>query len=453
MFQHGGGTRPQRLLSLIDGALVEEGADGSLTVASRWGDVRVADPGPAVRTLLDRMSLGPVSPDNVLPCGGPERDRALDGVRRVLEDLDGCVVHSLSDGNLGGPVLSVEPVAPWARFTPPLRPRLPAGLVVRMSRYAVVRTSGTLLLAESPLALHRVVLHRSEALRVIGALASPVGPEELAAELDDIAPAVLWEVVAHLTAAGVAVQGRRGPEGGRPLLLEDTDTRLAPWSPHDLLFHSRRRPGRDGRSLAASARTGPGNRPPPRRVPLPGAKPPVRAVVVPPDPGRPLRAAELGALLSRALDQGAPGVMDAVPAVPGPERSLDFYITVNHSSDVERGIYRYSPRGHALLLVNSDEEDTRALLDCARVAGGSGPVPAVLITIAARMPAIPRSVEASPYATALLLTGALQERLRQAAQDLRLAASVLVTGDGETSARALRLDGIAEVPTGDFSAG
>lgn len=146
-------------------------------------------------------------------------------------------------------------------------------------------------------------------------------------------------------------------------------------------------------------------------------------------------------------------MLDAVPAVLGPERSLDFYVTVNRSRDVERGIYRYSPRDHELWLVNSDEQDVRALLDCARVAGGGGPAPAVLITIAARMPAIPRSVEASPYATALLLTGALQERLRQAAQDMRLAASVLVTGDGETSARALRLDGIAEIPTGDVGAG
>ncbi|WP_239647260.1 nitroreductase family protein [Nocardiopsis baichengensis] len=452
MFQHGGGAHPQRLLSLIDGALVEQGGDGSLTVASQWGDVRVAEPGPAVRTLLDRMSLGPVCPDNVLPPEGPERDRERGELRRVLHELDGCVVHSLSDGKLGGPVLSVEPVAPRARFAPPLPTEPAPGLVVRVSRYAVVRTSGTRMLAESPLALHRVVLHRPEALRVIGALAAPVGPEELAEALDDVPPPVLWEVLAHLTAAGVAVRGRRGSEGGRPVLLEDTDARLAPWSPHDLLFHSRRRPGRDGRSLAAAARATRGHRPPPRRVPLPGAAAPAGGSA-PPGPGRPLRAVDLGTLLSRALDQGAPGVLDAVPAVLGTERSLDFYVTVNRSRDVERGIYRYSPRGHDLWLVNSDEQDVRALLDCARVAGGGGPAPAVLITIAARMPAIPRSVEASPYATALLLTGALQERLRQAAQDMRLAASVLVTGDGETSARALRLDGIAEIPTGDVGAG
>lgn len=442
--------RPLRLLSLLEDTLVEHVTESSVLVASRWGDFRLESPGPAVRELLSRMSLGPVVPGNSLHhAGKPLQEKEHAEVSHALRTLEGCVVHSLSDGSAAGPLLSAEPVALQARFTLPEHLQ---GRSARLSRFTVIRVSGERLLVESPLALHRVVLHRPEALRVVGGLVREATVGETATSLSGLPPLLVADTVAYLVAAGVAVVGEYDPGAELQLLREDTDARLLPWTPHDLLFHTNRRPRLlEGplvgpRPEAAEPKTR-------RQIPLPpsgGADPPQG------DLGRawcrPLRAAELGELLSRALARPATGGLPS-PSSPDPTDGINLYVTVDRSRDIERGIYRYSPDRHTLVLVNSADSDIAEMLDCAKLASGTGHRPAVLFTITAQMATIPRPFEGSPYSTALLRTGALQERLRHTAQELELAASVLVTGDSEVAAKALGLDELIETAIGEFGAG
>ena len=101
------------------------------------------------------------------------------------------------------------PLTVHSRFVPvPLDPDIP----VRLSTFAELRTDGNAYCIESPLALHRVLLHRGEAMLLIGALASPVTPAALArpvaARPGDGGP------LEYLAAAGMVVQGAQG--GGEP---------------------------------------------------------------------------------------------------------------------------------------------------------------------------------------------------------------------------------------------
>ncbi len=43
-----------------------EPADGPVLLRTRWGDVAIERPSPSVREALHRMSLGPISLENVL---------------------------------------------------------------------------------------------------------------------------------------------------------------------------------------------------------------------------------------------------------------------------------------------------------------------------------------------------------------------------------------------------
>ncbi|MDS1270800.1 hypothetical protein RIF23_10855 [Lipingzhangella sp. LS1_29] len=455
MRQHNGDSgqrdlRPLRLLSLLEGTLVEHISESSLLVASRWGDFRLDSPGADVRELISRMALGPVVPDNaVSPAQGLHREWAWAEVSSVLRELECCVVHSLSDGSTTGPFLSVEPVAFRARFALPERLQ---ERTARLSQFTVIRLSGERLLMESPLAMHRVVLHRPEVFQVVDGLTSEATVADTAAALTSLPPRLVVDTVAYLVAAGVAVVGEYDPQAQLQFLPEDTDPRLEPWSPHDLLFHTHRRP----RLLDGSALGPPSNLAQPQDG---------RQLALPPPGGldtsrerrgrvrfRPLSAAELSELLSRAL--ACSGREAGVPSsFPESGAGVTLYVTLDRSLDVERGIYRYSADRNELILINSHESDIAKILDCAKLASGVGHRPAALFTVTARMSDVPRLFEDSPYSTALLMTGALQERLRNAARELELAASVLTSGDTEITTQALGLDGLAETAIGEFGAG
>ncbi|CAM4151273.1 SagB family peptide dehydrogenase [Nocardiopsis rhodophaea] len=438
----------RRLHSLLEDTLIEEGVGGSLVAVTRWGDIRLERPGAAVRELLHRMTLGPVDADNVV---GREDGAERAELRRLLDTLGGCVVHSLGVDSEAGPVLSAEPLARQAVFSsapPPAKGDRP----VRLSRFATIRSAEGRLVVESPLSLHLVVLHRAPALRVLGELGSATTVADIAAALADLPAELVAEVAAYLAGAGMVVSAERDPRSGRPCAREDLDPRLAAWTHHDLLFHTRSRFGRNGAALgtrrsgtreAPTRRTGP-------TVPLPRGPLTARDRSAHAPSRRPVSVSELGELLSRALGGPAP---PAVPGAPGPLAGMRLYVTVAHSPEVPRGVYRYDPEDHALVPLRAAESDVQELLDGARVAAGAPGRASMLITITAQISELARTLDGSGYSTVLLVTGALQERLRQAAASLGLAASTPVTGDVEVAARALGIDGLGEVSVGEFGAG
>lgn len=455
-----------RLWALRDDVVVETDGD-ALTVVTRWGDFDIDKPSPAVRECLDRMSLGPVSLPKVTGAVHAE-------LHRLLDRLHSCLVRSLDVDDLAGPLLSVVPLSSHARFA---LPAIGGDDVVRLSRFTAMRTVGDELVLESPLAHHRVLLHRSLPSCVAGTLGRAVPVAELAAGVrSDLG--LVSEIVAHLVAAGMVVVG---DQSRQPRFAEDDDPDLVQWSHHDLMFHARSRMGRNDEPLGA-AYPHVGRIPPlpalkqalaGERIPLHRPEAPLtRSLTETIEERRsfrefaeePLPVRALGELLyrtarvrSRSERVGAGGVRYEVSDRPYPSSDalyeLELYVTVDDCAGLARGIYHYDPAEHALTCVTSEEPHVAALLDEAKVLTGTMRRPPVLITMTARMARLSWVYDGIAYATALKHVGVLQQTLYLVATAMGLAPCALATGDSDYATEALRLTWPSEVSVGEFVVG
>jgi len=213
----------------------------------RWGDITIPRSSQLVRETLYRMGLGPISLENAtsaaaMPARGTYRDPAevraqVTELHSVLERLQPLIVRSLAQKS-GQPLLSVVPLTMRSRFHPV---PLAAGAPFRLSVYACLRADGHEYSIESPLSLHRVVLHRTAAMRLIAPLASPITPAAFTAALS-LAEPTAARVLEYLAAAGMVV-GAQGA-GNTSVFAEDLDTAVVGWSPVEMMFHIRSTLGR-----------------------------------------------------------------------------------------------------------------------------------------------------------------------------------------------------------------
>jgi SagB-type dehydrogenase family enzyme len=460
------------LWSFRDDVVIEPAAGGSLVVLTRWGDVRVDSPAPAIVDSLYRMTLGPVALTNV-----DDLDR--DDLGAVFARLPGCVVRSLGLQETATPLLSAVPLAPGEVLEPR---EVDEDLPVRLSRFAVVREDGGEMVVESPLSHHRVVLHRPLTTWVVGSLGRATTAADIAQGIN-VTRRLATEILAYLLATGMVVTGDAAG-GGRPVFAEDTDPDMRVWSPHDLMFHSRSRLGRHDDAAGAVFRNAPdlaplpvvrpvpsGERFPLHRPDLTGSRDEMsltqavelrRSVREFADEGPSVR--QLGELLfrtARVRSQteavGAGGVRYPVSARPYPSAGslyeLDLYLTVDRCDGLPRGSFHYDPEGHALTLVNADGAHAGELLDSAMVLMGARRRPPVLITMTARMGRLSWVYDGIAYATTLKHVGVLQQTLYLVATMLGLAPCAVATGDSETATTAFGLDWPAEVSVGEFVIG
>lgn len=462
------------LWSFRDDVVVEPTASGGLVVLTRWGDITVDSPVPAIADSLYRMTLGPVALANV---DGLDRDD-LDA---LFVRLPGCVVRSLGLRDSATPLLSAIPISPRGVLE---LPKLDSTLPVRLSRFAFVRESDGELLLESPLSHHRVVLHRSLATWVVGSLGRATTGANIAQGIN-VAQSLVTEIVSYLAATGMVVIGENGIGDAPPRFPEDSDRDLVTWSPHDLLFHSRSRLGRHdhaaGAAFSNAARLAPlpavkpvpeGRRFPLHRPDLTTADGTEMSLTEAIETRRSMRefaeegpsVRQLGELLyrtarvrSQAETVGAGGVRYTVSERPYPSAGslyeLDLYLTVDRCDGLPRGIYHYDPEGHALTLINRDSAHADELLDSAMVLTGAHRRPPTLITMTARMGRLSWVYDGICYATTLKHVGVLQQTLYLVATRLGLAPCALATGDSEVAAAAFRLDWPAEVSVGEFVIG
>ncbi|MFL6121861.1 SagB family peptide dehydrogenase [Actinophytocola sp.] len=465
-----------QLWSFRDDVAIEAGGGRSLTILTRWGDVQVPDAAPGVEDFLRRMTYGPVALGNAV-------DLDPKNLHETLGRLPGCVVHSLALRDASSPLLSVVPVSPRGLFDLPHQGRLTDTSPIRLSRFAFIRENGDELLVESPLAHHRVVLHRPLASWVVGALGRPTTSTEVARDANLPRPLVL-EIVAYLAGAGMVLLGAENGNGDAPTFAEDRDPALLTWSPHDLLFHSRSRLGRHDNPAGAAFNHISTVRPLPVVKPLPDGQ---RHPLPRPDldaaaaPGMSLTdaiehrhsvrvfadegptAAQLGELLYRTARirsqrevSGAGDVRYTVSERPYPSAGslyeLDLYLTVDRCPDLPRGIYHYDPAGHALTLINHCARDVDELIAGATVLIGSSRPP-VLITMTARIGRLSWVYDSIAYATTLKHVGVLQQTMYLVATMLGLAPCALAMGDSELATAAFGLCWPAEVSVGEFAVG
>ena len=460
----------------------------------RWGDITIPQSSPLVRETLYRMGLGPISLENATsaaarPARGPDQDAAemraqVTELHSVLERLQPLIVRSLAQKS-GQPLLSVVPLTMRSRFYPvPLAPGVP----FRLSVYACLRADGREYNIESPLSLHRVVLHRTAAMRLIAPLASPVTPAAFAAALSLAEPAA-ERVLEYLAAAGMIV-GAQGA-GNSSFFAEDLDTSVVGWSPVEMMFHVRSTLGRHDRNFGVTYPAGTTRPVEPvvkpqasRHIPLhrPGwddlcrSDPPVVVAMelrrsARRYAGSPITAAQLGDLLYRtarvrSLITAAPGGQGPpdVPAGGTPYSSrpypsggacyeLELYLTVADCTGLASGVYHYDPLGHRLEPVSGDRAAADELLSAARMTAALESPAQVLISMTARFRRLSWRYEGLAYRLVLMHVGVMMQNLYIACAAMGLAPCALDAVDIDVAARAFGADWRTEPCVGQFLVG
>ncbi|WP_405492744.1 SagB family peptide dehydrogenase [Streptomyces sp. NBC_00096] len=466
------------------------GADGrraAVVLESSWGATRIEHPGPYFVELLRRMTLGPVSPANVLAPFPPvlcETDAAalpleVAALREELATVENCVVRTLALG--GTPLLSVVPITPDARFepcSPPAdRPSHPSGQ--RLSRFAVLHSAGRGLHLESPLSQHRVEVHHPGVSWVLGELGGGRDTSGLLAGRQPLEQRAVRLVHAYLAAAGMVT-----PFDGTGY-AEDSDPALTGWSPAELFLHARSRPGRQDAELGAA-------------YPL-AARAPVRPPAAPADGAASVRlerpslsrlrsddppfaqvledrrstrsfAAEgpdlgqLGELLYRAArvravlpprpDDPAPAWRTSrpYPSVGG-GHGLEIYVVAVRCAGLLPGAYHYEPMEHRLEPVHGDPDALAEILADAGSLAGLGEQPPMLVLLTTRMPRGSARHGPVAYTSVLKEVGALQQTIYLACAAMGLGACALTAGDVGLVARALGLDWLTEPSVGEIILG
>jgi SagB-type dehydrogenase family enzyme len=495
---------PSELWSLREDVHVELGpADGPVLLHSRWGDITIQRSTPVVREALRRMLLGPISLENVIAGRHESAARPADSMaalRGVLDQIQPFIIRTLGFES-GQPLLSVIPLTPQARFHPE---PVPADLAVRLSSFAQLRTDGSEYRLESALSLHRVVLHRPEAVWLLGSLGRPAQAAVSAGAWPSLGT-LAADALAYLAAVGMVVWGEARED--KPIITESTS--LVGWSATDLTFHARSNSGRHDGPVGRTYPMGQGGSPepvvrPPRgdhTIPLhrpewehlSAADPPLAVVME----GRrsmrsysaePVTAEELGDLLYRTARLRAmivPPSIGPARVSGGPDRArnetaggreigsdprdprlsdrpypsggacyeLELYLTVRECVGIPRGNYHYDADRHQLELVNDDDKlATRLLLSAAETAAMSSPPP-VLITITARFQRLSWKYEGIAYSTVLKDVGVLLQNLYLVCTAMGLAPCALGAVNLELAARAFGADWRIEPSVGQFMLG
>ncbi|MFG2836260.1 NADH oxidase [Streptomyces zaomyceticus] len=199
------------LWSLDEDVVLVGGDDDFETVLSgRWGAQRLKTDGLA-REALRRMQLGPVRLTNVGRAPGTGAPGCLI-LLPVLREVAHLVVRTIAMDDLLGPLLSAHPLSRDAVF------RLAAVPADRRFRLVVgttlvLRADG--LVMEVRDSAYRVVVHRPEAVWIVGMLTRPCRAEEAVAALP-LPAGVTRGVIGYLLAAGMAVAVDPPPAGTTP---------------------------------------------------------------------------------------------------------------------------------------------------------------------------------------------------------------------------------------------
>ena len=490
-------ARGRELWSLReDVSLQVEPSAEPVRLRGRWGEFTIPRPSRLVRDTLYRMSLGPVSLENAtsaaaVPDGGSYQDadqvRAqLAELHNVLEHLQPLIVRSLAQES-GQPLLSVLPLTMRSRFRPA---PLPADAPVRLSVYASLRADGHEFCLESPLSLHRVVLHRAVAMRLLAPLASPVTPASFTATLSFVEPAAA-SVLEYLVAAGMIVGAETAETGPGSSFTEDLDTAIVGWSPVEMMFHTRSTLGRHDHNFGATYPAGtthpvePVVKPQvsqhiPLHVPdwteLCRTDPPVVVAMEARRSVRrygagPVTAVQLGDLLYRTArvrslitstpaGQHAPDL--AATDAPYSNRpypsggacyELELYLTVGNCAGLANGVYHYDPLGHRLEPVSADQAAAQELLSAARITAALDGPAQVLISMTARFRRLSWRYEGLAYRLVLMHVGVLMQNLYLVCAAMGLAPCALDAVDIDAAARAFGTDWRTEPCVGQFLVG
>lgn len=457
------------MLFLRPGLEVVEGPAEQLALRSAHGEVPV---GPcrqgfasALRSLASRGATEDELSDIVLATdGAAELARLYYWVGRWRDN--GLLCYGVRADR--GPIATVIPITHGFRLS---LPGIDHQARFRLSRFAYCRREAEHLVLESPLAEARLLVHGPIGAAVIAELVQPRSFRELSASVDELSDCTARSFMSLLQALAMAVSDD----------VEDRDGTLAQWEFHDLLFHSRSRPGMHDFPIGATFRfAGTMSAPPalkarmsadvvPLAKPAAGRDAPLTRVMENRRSIRqygraPITATQLGEFLFRTVrarrvlvTEPAPDVRFEVSTRPYPSAGaayeIEVYLAVNHCAGLAAGLYHYEPLNHVLCKLADRNEHVDTMLRDAQLAGALSGEPQVLITLTSRFQRLSWKYSGLAYATTLKNVGVLFQSMYLVATAMKLAPCALGSGNAALFAKAAGLDRFIEASVGDFLVG
>lgn len=462
-------------------ALREDVRDGTLddgtAVLTRGGALAVAPAeGTPEARAFSRLRASPASAGDLEEIAG--RDGSIGAARWLLWSeralARGVLLHRVN-GPEGRMLAEFVPVRPGAPDLTGLDPSIAAaGSRMALSRFAMLRRRGDVLVLESPLTAVRVQLSAAGA-----ALVTSVDGTRT---LEEIADAEADPDAARLVLAAVQVCGflvERDDEGRS---AEDEERALAQWEAHDLVLHARTRTSRVDDPRGGTFRflerwsSPPAMRHPVGRPDIPLPVPDLDRLVIEDAPFArvmeertsrrefgPTDAAMLGEFLYRTVRvrRQIPG-RDGSRIYPRTDRphpaaggmyELITYLAVSECDGIPPGLYRYDPVAHGLELVAASGPAVDRLLDDARSAAVAEARPPVLVILAADFARLSWKYEGIAYAATLKDVGVLFATMQLAATAMGLGSCPLGGGDSDAFAAATGLDPLEEGSVGELMLG
>jgi SagB-type dehydrogenase family enzyme len=456
------------LLRLRSGVFLAADGNGCDYLLARTSSYRLGTLTDAQRGLLRRLAENECSSVSLGAIAGS-------GVNSDATEAESLVRRLRAGGWLNITVMGADgpayTILPHRRAAPEQADDPGAEMV--LSRFAVMRRSGTDLLVESPRSWCSIAVHDPRVIGTLGALTRP------RAAAGSLAAPPGERLLSDLAWALMVVEAS-GDEG--------TAFELRQWSPHELWFHMRSRAVgvpdvQFGRTEWAAGLFDPL---PARRLPVSPrgvdlARPDLDALrrdeatltgvleerrsIRRHDDERPITANQLGEFLYRAA--GVRHLLTGVgaEAVTGPNPSggavdeLEFYLAIRLADGLAPGLYRYDRFGHRLEHVSASGRAVRKLIDAAQQAtGGSGAStptypPQVLVLLAARFGRVGWSYQELAYSLILKHVGVTFQTMYCVATAMGLAPCALGAGDPYAFAEATRLDPVVEGTVGEFLLG
>jgi SagB-type dehydrogenase family enzyme len=462
------------LLSLIDGATLEDAVAGTLVVRT---------PREAHRVPLTLTPVGPPLAEALRDLQGEGVSQGALGARvmqsagfagfgliqRFLAALDRAAVLRRSLSVDGQRVASIDPASAFYRWSDDL---VDPERSYRLSRFACCRRDEQGLVLECPLGHARVGLHAPAALLAVGTLAEPRTAGDLGARVQGLGEEgarLLMSFLANGAALVPCDEGKAGPEEG--------EAKLALWEFHDLLFHSRSRLGRHSNAYGGAYPFKdrfdelPAIRPA-RGEPIPLPKPDLARLAVEDRPftavlearrskreygERPITRDQLAEFLYRAARVQKAALEAGVSFRPHPAggalHELEIYPVVSRCEGLAAGLYHYDAFGHRLERIAQPSPPVEALLQMAAITATIDAPPQVLLVITARFQRIQWKYRSMCYALILKNVGALYQTMYLVATAMGLAPTALGGGHSDVFAAAAGLDYLAETSVGEFVLG
>lgn len=346
-----------------------------------------------------------------------------------------------------------------------------------LSRFALVRRRGEIMLLECPKAWAEIRILDQRVGRLLFDLAQPLTPAELAHRCG-IGQDEVRAFLAMLLCAGAicTIAGDGQPD-------EEHQQALAHWDVHDLYFHSRTRMGRHANGWATTYRFKG------RFPPLPQIKSPMSPAAIQlaqPDidtlcrttDGNPsffqvletrasrreyapeaIRLEQLGDFLyhcfrvKQKYDDDLGGVTFRPSPGGGALHSLELYILVNKCSGLGSGLYHYDAMGHRLEKISEPTAHTDRMLFLGRHMMLDKDEPQLEIILASRFQRIQWKYESIAYSVILKDVGCLYQTMYMVAEAMGLSGVALGGGDADLFAAATQLDYFAEGSVGAFMLG